>query len=264
MPEVLSRRAATASMRTRGSESAATKRRSSSRQRTPSVDQLLRREVEAHDVVGLHLAVPEVRETGGIREERSHDLLDLSLQTRPQLARREQAALDERLAEALAAAEAALGVAQLFERDRARADERVAESVDALVRRREDQFAAVHPDRLRVVLVGEEQESRLAGALDPAEHVGQREGARRRRRARGRDRRATRLRRCGGVRAGSSAHRARAARRARRARGRAPRAVPRRSARPASRRPPPSRSAIAPPRPRRGKAFILRLRARGS
>src|SRR4030095_6332965 len=88
------------------------------------LDQPLRRQLEAHDVVGLHVAVPEVDEARAIREERAHDLLDLALQSAPELARRQQPALDERLAEALAAPVRTFGVAQLVDRDRAGAHQR--------------------------------------------------------------------------------------------------------------------------------------------
>ena len=58
-------------------------------------DQPARRQRQAHDVVGPHLALPEQHGARAEREERAHDLLDLRLHAVPQIARRQEAELDQ-------------------------------------------------------------------------------------------------------------------------------------------------------------------------
>ena len=111
-------------------------------------------EREAHDVVGLDVALEEADPARAVEEQGAHDLLDLVLDPVPELAGRQEAALHEHLAEARRRREAALGLAQLVEAQHAGAEQALAEAVHHLVRGGEHDLAAVQPDGLHVLAGG--------------------------------------------------------------------------------------------------------------
>ena len=142
----------------------------------PLGDQLPGRQREAHHVVGPHLALPEEHLPGAIGEERPHDLLDLRLHAGPQLARREEAALDQHPAELRARRVGLLRLAELLGRDHADPQQHLAQAVDLLVGGREDDLAAMDVDRLRVVACSKNRKPDLRGGVQQVQHVGEREG----------------------------------------------------------------------------------------
>jgi hypothetical protein len=68
-------------------------------------------------------------------------------------------------------------LAKLLRRDHSAANQALSQPVDRLVRGREHDFAAVQVDRLRVILVFEEQEAGLGRRVHQLEHVHQGERA---------------------------------------------------------------------------------------
>src|SRR5262249_57794384 len=96
-------------------------------------------------------ALEEEHHPGVVGEERADDLLDVRLHAVPQVARREEAALDKDLAEEPRRGVGRARLAQLREADRTDPQQALAEAVDALVRRGEDHLAAVQVDRLLVL-----------------------------------------------------------------------------------------------------------------
>ena len=135
-------------------------------------DEPARREREAHDVVGLHLALPERRR--GPRGTRSSERTISSTwyftpfqSSRGVRKPRSTSTLPKRIGGAKQRS-----ASRSWSRfEDAGAQQALAEPVDHLVRGREDDLAAVEPDRLRVVAVREVGEPRLPGPLDPGEDL---------------------------------------------------------------------------------------------